>query len=100
LIDDDPPSSLPRGQNSRRPTEPGLGLGRVVPVAAGAPDLVEPGRHLHLEDVVRAAGLEQQHFQRRVLRQPRGDRAPGRAGPDDDDVELVVAVMAMNAAQR
>jgi hypothetical protein len=35
-----------------------------------------------------AAGFEQQHFYRRVFRQPRRDRAAGGAGTDDDEIGL------------
>ncbi len=38
--------------------------------------------------LVLAAGLEQHHPRRRVLAQPRRDRAAGRAGADHDEIGL------------
>ena len=37
---------------------------------------------------VLAAGLKQNHPRRRVLAQPRGDRASGRASADHDEIGL------------
>ena len=70
----------------------GIGLGRVAPV-----ELRANQRHPLARSrdgrvvVVGPAGLEQQHARRRIRRQAVGQHASGRAGADDDEVEVGAA---------
>ena len=62
-------------------------VGRVAPVEARILEgLQEPDRCPDIGMRVRAPGLQHQHADARVLRQPVGQHAAGRAGADDDVV--------------
>ena len=54
---------------------------------------------MQFERTIDRPGLEQQHRDGGVLAQPRGERRPRRAGPDDDVVGFEVAA-AMDARTR
>jgi len=89
LIELDPPKTLPRGQDTLRPAALGIGLGLVAPVDRRVGEgLTKAERDMDPAIGVVAAGFEQQHFYRRVFRQPRRDRAAGGAGTDDDEIGL------------
>src|SRR6185437_1431178 len=60
--------------------------GAVVPVVGALEEEVQRRRDVDLVGVVRWAGLQQQHARGRVLRQARGEDAPGAAGTNDDVV--------------
>jgi hypothetical protein len=65
----------------------GIGLGLVAPVDRGIGEgLAEAEWDVDPAIGVLAAGFEQQHLGRPVFREPRGDRAAGRAGADDDEI--------------
>ncbi len=64
-----------------------LGLGHVAPVELGVEHgPQEADRHLEIEVVVLAPGLQHQDLDVLVLAEPRGQHAAGRAGADDDVV--------------
>ena len=66
-----------------------IGLGLVAPIDRRVgKGLAKAERDVDPAVLVLAAGFEQQHPRRRVLAQPRGDRAPGRAGADHDEIGL------------
>ena len=69
---------------------PGIGLraGDVSPVRRGAQQFRPRVRHGHRPGPRRAAGFQQQHPGAGILAEPGGQHAAGRAGPDDDVVEL------------
>ena len=80
---EDPPAGVADGAA----VEPGVRLDLVAPVGAGVADGVEiADRDVDPEVVVLAARFEQQHAGVGVGRQPVGEHAPGRPGPDDDVV--------------
>ncbi len=68
--------------------QPGLGLGLEAPIGARIVLRIEiADRHMDPDVIVAAAGLEQQHADVGIGRQPVGEHAPGAAGADDDIVE-------------
>ena len=67
----------------------GVGLGLVAPVDRRVrKGFAKAERDMDPAVLVLAAGLEQDHPRRRVLAQPRGDGASGRAGADHDEIGL------------
>ena len=69
------------------PVESRLGLGRIAPIVhAVIVHLAHAERNVDERIAVRPAGLQQQHARARVLAQPVGQHAAGRAGADDDVV--------------
>jgi hypothetical protein len=67
----------------------GVGLGLVAPIDRRVGEgLAETQRDVDPAIGVVPAGFEQQYPRARVFGQPRGDRAPGRAGADDDEIDL------------
>ena len=67
----------------RRPPQFGSGADDVVPVDLGPGQLQVAERDVDVLLDVRRAGLEQQDADVRVLREARGEHAPGRARSDD-----------------
>src|SRR5665213_547598 len=69
------------------------GLGLIDPGDPGVEDVaVEPGRDMNPGVGVLAAGFEQQHRGAGIGGQAIGQDTPGRAGPDDDKIGLVIEV--------
>ena len=66
-----------------------LRVGLEVPVPFRLVELWEAGGDVDLLRRVGRSGLEQRHLDRRILAQPRGENAAGRAGTDDDVVEML-----------
>src|SRR4051812_6500787 len=81
-----PAQGLAARDEQRAPVAVRLGLGAVVPVQLGVELLGEARRDHDVGVAVLAAGLDEQHPDGRVLRQPVGEDAAGRAGADDDVV--------------
>ena len=86
LIDEDPPTTLPRAHSIGRPSMPASGsvkyiqsCMRRVSMRAPAERDVDPGI------AIPAAGFEHEH-RNVVLGEPVGERAAGRTGADDDEV--------------
>ena len=84
----------------RAPVDVRLGLGREVPVELGVELVGERGRDLDVGRAVPAAGLEQQHADRRVLGQAVGEHAAGRAGADDHVVKPLHEVVPRSGRPR
>ncbi len=71
------------------PGQTWIGLRREAPVGAGVADGVQIAhRHLDPEQVVFAAGLDQEHTMIRVGAEPIGEQAARAARPHDDVVEF------------
>ncbi len=62
-----------------------------IVVALGRDQAADAGRHSHQQRVVLAASFQQQDLAVRILGQPIGQHAAGRAGADDDVVEAIHA---------
>ena len=91
LIDDEPPSTRPRGQTMARPPLPSRGLGLEQAREAFVVDgPVIADRKLQPEIPIRAAGLQQQHAAGGSADKPVGDHAAGRTRADDDVVIAAV----------
>ena len=95
LIDDEPPSTLPRIASMRRPLRLGSGSVSIAPVVHRVlVHLADAERDVDQRMRVAAARLEQQHARGAVLAQPVGQHAARRAGADDD---VVVASVTRNS---
>ena len=67
-----------------------LGIGRVEPIDLGVGEqLAVAERNVNPDVAVRPAGLQQQHAMAPRRGQPIGENAAGRAGADDDVVEVL-----------
>jgi hypothetical protein len=91
LTEFDPPSTLPRGAGTRRLSAWGSGSDSKAPRQAWIAEGVAPGqRHADAEVLALVVtGLQQQHVDRSVLGQARGEHAAGRAAADDDVVDAL-----------
>src|SRR3954471_22220668 len=72
----------------------GVGLGFVAPVDRRVREgLAKAERDMDPAVAVLTAGLEQQDPRRRILAEPRRDRASRRPGPDHDEVGLALVLL-------
>ena len=91
LTEFDPPKTLPRGAGMVRPSANGSGSVVNPHERSGSLEGIAPGQR-HRDPQVFAlvvARLQQQHAERRIFAQARGQYAAGRPAADDDVVEAL-----------
>ena len=81
-----PPRTRPRGMRWVRPAVPGLWRRDILPVDVGAPEREVLTRDADRLAIVGATRFQEEDRSGWVRREPVGQRATRRTGPDDDEI--------------